>query len=314
MEQCMEKMAIRTDGLGRDFGTVKAVDRISLEVPQGIIFGFLGPNGAGKTTTIRLLLGLLEASEGRAEVLEFDTRTHADEIRSKTGAMLEHTGLYERVSAEDNLEFYARIWHLSQVERQDRIKELLTHLGLWERRHDTVGKWSRGMKQKLAFARTLLHRPSLVFMDEPTAGLDPVSAAAMRDDLSSLCAREMVTVFLTTHNLTEAEKVCKLVGVIKQGKLLAVGSPNELRANSSAPRLEVVGRGFSEGLLAALKARPEVESIELQDHRLTIGLHNAVDTAPLVGLMVNAGAQVEEARKEHASLEDVFLNLMEEEK
>jgi ABC-2 type transport system ATP-binding protein len=129
IEKCMDKFAIYTDNLVQDFGPVKAVDRLNLEIPQGIVFGFLGPNGAGKTTTIRLLLGLLEPSHGTAKVLGFDTRTQADEIRSRTGALLEHTGLYERLSAEDNLDFYARIWHLSSAERQARIKELLTHLG-----------------------------------------------------------------------------------------------------------------------------------------------------------------------------------------
>jgi ABC-2 type transport system ATP-binding protein len=170
------------------------------------------------------------------------------------------------------------------------------------------------MKQKLAFARTLLHRPSLIFLDEPTAGLDPIAAAALRDDLAKLASQEMVTVFLTTHNLAEAEKLCGLVGVIRQGKLLDVGSPNELRANSSAPRLEVIGRSFSDALMASLRSRPEVVDVELQDHQLLIELHNAVDTAPLVSLIVSSGAQVEEVRRCHASLEEVFLNLMEEEK
>jgi len=310
----MDKFAIRTDNLVRDFGSVRALDPLSLEVPRGIVFGFLGPNGAGKTTIIRLLLGLLEPTQGRAEVLGFDTQTEADEIRRQTGALLEHTGLYERLSAEDNLEFYTRIWHLSRAEGQARIKELLTHVGLWERRQNKVGTWSRGMKQKLAFARTLLHRPSLIFLDEPTAGLDPIAAAALREDLAKLAAQEMTTVFLTTHNLAEAEKLCGLVGVIRQGKLLAVGSPNELRANSGAPRVEVVGRGFSEELLASLRARPEVAAVKQQDNQLLIELHNAADTAPLVTLIVSAGAQVEEVRRGRATLEEAFLNLMEEEK
>jgi len=135
----MSDYAIRTDNLTRDFGKVRAVDHLTLEVPGGIIFGFLGPNGAGKTTTIRLLLGLLEPTNGRAQVLGFDTRTEADEIRGRTGALLEHPGLYERLSAEDNLEFYGRIWRMPGPARQDRIKELLVHLGLWERRKETVG-------------------------------------------------------------------------------------------------------------------------------------------------------------------------------
>jgi len=310
----MTDCAIRTDNLTRDFGTVRAVDHLALEVPKGMIFGFLGPNGAGKTTTIRLLLGLLEPTEGRAEVLGFDTQTQADEIRSRAGALLEHSGLYERLSAEDNLEFYGRIWHMPADARQTRIKELLTHLGLWERRKEKAGTWSRGMKQKLAIARALLHRPPLFFLDEPTAGLDPIAAAALREDLATLAAREGVTVFLTTHNLAEAEKLCQRVGVIRKGQLLAVDSPDELRAKQGKPRVEILGRGFSETVMASLQARPEVVKVEQRHNRLLIDLRGAVATAPLVSLMVSTGAQVEEVRRGNASLEEVFLTLMEEEK
>jgi len=139
----MTETAIRVENLTRDFETVRAVDGLSLEVPAGIIFGFLGPNGAGKTTTINLLLGLLEPTSGRADVLGFDTRTQADKVRTRTGALLEHPGLYEQLTAEDNLEFYGRIWRLPATERQARIKELLTHMGLWERRRERVGTWIR---------------------------------------------------------------------------------------------------------------------------------------------------------------------------
>jgi len=310
----MNEIAIRTEDLTRDFSTVRAVDSLTIEVEAGTIFGFLGPNAAGKTTTIRLLLGLLEPTSGRAEVLGFDTRTQADEIRSRAGALLEHSGLYERLSAEDNLEFYGRVWHLPAAERQARIKELLTHLDLWERRKESVVTWSRGMKQKLAVARALLHRPSLIFMDEPTAGLDPVAAVALREDLMALATRENVTVFLTTHNLAEAEKLCGKVGVIRQGKLLAVGHPDELRARSGAPHVEIVGHGFSETVLALLRARPEVVAADLQNKRLLIGLRGEVDVAPLVRLIVSAGGEVEEVHKGKATLEEVFLTLMEEEK
>ncbi len=310
----MTNVAIHTENLSRSFGAVRAVDNLSLTVPKGIVFGFLGPNGSGKTTTIRLLLGLLEPTGGRAEVLGYDTRTQGDEVRCRAGALLEHSGLYERLSAEDNLEFYGRVWRMPKAERQARIKELLTHVGLWERRKEAVGKWSRGMKQKLAVARALLHRPPLVFLDEPTAGLDPVAAVALRDDLATLVAREGVTVFLTTHNLAEAEKLCGQVGVIRQGALLAVGHPDTLRARSSGPRVEIVGRGFSEEILTLLRARPEVATVQAQNGRLLVDLQGEGEVAPLIGLLVNAGAQVEEVRKGKASLEEVFLTLMEEEK
>jgi ABC-2 type transport system ATP-binding protein len=309
----MSEIAIRTENLTRAFGALRAVDDLSLEVPAGIVFGFLGPNGSGKTTTIRLLLGLLEPTSGRAEVLSCDTRHQADAIRTRTGALLEPPGLYERLSAEDNLEFYGRIGRLPVAERRARIKELLGHFALWERRGESAGTWSRGMKQKLAVARALLHRPALVFLDEPTAGLDPVAAAALREDLGALVAREGVTVFLTTHHLAEAEKLCGQVGVIRQGRLLAVGHPDELRGRAGPPRAEILGRGFSESVLEHLRARPEVTAADLQNGRLVIDLAGDVPVAPLVRLLVNAGAEVEEVRRGKASLEEAFLALLEEE-
>jgi ABC-2 type transport system ATP-binding protein len=228
--------------------------------------------------------------------------------------LLEHHGLYERLSAEDKLEFYRRINRVPKVGRQARIKELLTDLGLWERREESVETWSRGMKQKLAVARVLLHRPSLIFLDEPTAGSDPIAAAALRDDLEALAAREGVTIFLTTHNMSEAEKLCGLVGVIRQGKLLAVGHPDTLRAQASGPRVEIVGRGFSENALSLLQVQPEVSAVERQNGRLSLLLRAETDIAPLVSLMVSAGVEVEQVRKGKASLEEVFLSMMEEEK
>jgi ABC-2 type transport system ATP-binding protein len=307
----MTELAIRTDRLTRDFGSVRAVDAVTLEVPRGAIFGFLGPNGAGKTTMIRLLLGLLEPSEGSAEVLGHDTRTDADAIRNQTGALLEHTGLYERLSAHQNLEYFGRIWRLPTAERRARIQELLTRLGLWERRGEAVVKWSRGMKQKLAVARTLLHRPALIFLDEPTAGLDPVAAAALRDDLEGLAEHEGVTVFLTTHNLAEAEKLCDQVGVIRTGRLIAVGAPRALRERSGR-QVEFIGRSFDETLLGALRSHAGVDGAELKKDRLVVTLTDGIEVAPLVSLLVRGGAEVEEVRKDSMSLEEVFLSLMEE--
>src|SRR6266567_4520429 len=274
----MPEPIIHIEHLSRFFGTVKAVDDLSLEVPAGIVFGFLGPNGAGKTTTIHLLLGLLEATQGQASVLGFDTRTQADEIRTRIGALLEFAGLYERMTAEDNLDFYGRIYHMPAAERRARIKELLTHLDLWDRRKDPVGKWSRGMKQKLAVARALFHHPSLIFLDEPTAGFDPIAAASLRDDLASLVAREGVTVFLTTHNLTEAEKLCAQVAVIRQGKLMTVGAPDELRARTGGPQAEIVGHGFTEQMLTTLREQPEVVHAQLHNTHLLIELRGEISS------------------------------------
>ena len=310
----MTDIAIHTTNLSRDFGKLRAVDNLSIDVPAGQIFGFLGPNGAGKTTTIRLLLGLLAPSQGQANVLGFDVHTQAGEIRQVTGALLEHHGLYERLSAEDNLEFYGRVWHIPGVERAKRIQALLQSLGLEARRKEIVAEWSRGMKQKLAVARTLLHRPRLVFLDEPTAGLDPVAAAALRDDLAALAEKEGVTVFLTTHNLVEAEKLCHQVGVIRQGRLVAIGAPETLRSNGRSKRVTITGLGFSEVILHTLRQRPEVAAATLKNEHLEIGLTGEVRVGPLVSWLVHNGVEIEEVIIEKASLEEVFLTLMEEEK
>ncbi len=309
----MSLYAIQTRELTRTFGEVRAVDGISFEVPAGSVFGFLGPNGSGKTTTIRLLLGLLQPTSGSAKVLGFDTQTQADEIRLNCGALLEHTGLYERMSAEDNLEFYGRVWRIPTNERKQRIQSLLQSLALWERRKDNVSQWSRGMKQKLAVARALLHRPKLIFLDEPTAGLDPVAAAALREDLAGLARQQGVTVFLTTHNLTEAERLCNQVAVIREGKLLTVGSPDSLRLSQGGTRLEVAGRGFSDEILVRLRQRSEVAEVELIDQHIVISLNPDADSAPLVPFLAGLGVQIDEVRKGAASLEEVFLALMHEE-
>jgi ABC-2 type transport system ATP-binding protein len=304
------EMAICTHNLTKEFESVRALDNLSLEIPPGIIFGFLGPNGAGKTTTIRLLLGLLEPTSGVAQVLGFDTQTQADQIRARTGALLEHSGIYEQMSAEDNLEFYGRAFLMPEAERQARIQELLTEMGLWERRKDRVGTWSRGMKQKLALARTMLHWPKLILLDEPTAGLDVQFAVAVREDLAALASRERVTIFLTTHNMVDAEKLCQQVAVIRDGKLITQGSPAELQARAGKPQVEVIGRGFSDQALVLLRAHPQVVAIQKQDHHLTIDLSKETDTAALVSILVGAGAQVEEVHRSKASLEEVFLTLV----
>ena len=309
----MSDMVIRTTKLGRDFKTVTAVDGLDLEVPAGIVFGFLGPNGAGKTTTIRLLLGLLEPTRGRAEVLGRDVAAHGAEVRALSGALLEQSGLYERLSAADNLEYYGRIWRLAASERQARIRELLSHFGLWDRRAEQAGLWSRGMKQKLAVARALLHRPRLVFLDEPTAGLDPVAAASLRDDLAALAAREGATIFLTTHNLDEAERLCHRVAIIRAGRLLAEGPVEELKRGPAAPATDVRGRGFGPALIERVGALPGVARIDAADGLLTVFWKETADTSVLLRALVDAGAEIDELSARKATFEDAFLKLVKDE-
>jgi ABC-2 type transport system ATP-binding protein len=305
--------AIRLSALSKLFGELSAVDNLSLEVKSGTLFGFLGPNGAGKTTTIRMLLGLLTPSSGSGLVLGFDTRTESQLIRAQTGALLEHTGIYEQMSAEDNLDFYGRIYRIPPQDRRTRIQELLEEMGLWERRKDLAGSWSRGMKQRLALARVLLHKPKLVFLDEPTAGLDVVSAAQIRSKLQRLVEKENITIFLTSHNMAEVDQLCSRVALIKGGKLIAQGSPDDLKSIKNSQRLLIKGQGFSDAIISRLSIRPEIRVVQRNTHGLELDILEGNNRSDLVSWLVGEGIQIEEIRQDQKSLEDVFITLMEEE-
>lgn len=305
--------AIVTRRLRRAFGSVQAVEDLSLEVPAGQIFGFLGTNGAGKTTTIRLLLGLLEPSGGEARVLGFDPATEGRRIREQSGALLEHNGLYESLSAADNLEFYGRIYGIPKGELKRRIMESLEVFGLADRAMDKAGTFSRGMKQKLAIARAILHQPKLVFLDEPTDGLDPAAAAAVRQDLLDLARREQVTIFLTTHNLTEAEHICSNVAIIRQSALVATGTPASLRAALASPRARITGSGFTPEIIACLRSDNAYQVIESTATTLLVELRQTEDTSDLVSALVTGGARVGEVERVLPSFESAFLQLVRDE-
>jgi len=303
--------AIRARGLGRRFGGIDAVSDLELDVPTGSIYGFLGPNGAGKTTTIRLLLGLLRPTTGRAEVLGYDVRTEAAAVREAVGVLLETDGLYHRLTARQNLEFFGRVARVPGPERARRIRALLDHIDLWDRRDEPVADFSFGMRKKLALARAFLHRPTLLFLDEPTSGLDTPTAVALRQELLRLAREEGVTVFLTTHNLLEAEKLCDRVAVIRRGRRIAEGAPETIRARSRRS-LEVAGTGFAPELVAAVSGMSGVAAVRAENGRLRIELGEGVQTAPIVRALVEGGAEVAEARIAGASLEETFLALLEE--
>ncbi|CAN5736775.1 ABC transporter ATP-binding protein [soil metagenome] len=302
--------AIETNGLTRDFTNLRAVDNLTFRVQPGTVFGFLGPNGSGKTTTIRLLLGLIAPTSGSATVLGFDSATEADEIRARTGALLEHPGLYERMTAEENLEFFARIWRLPAADRTIRIRNLLEHLGLWDRRGERIGTWSRGMRQKLAIARALLHHPSLVFLDEPTAGLDPIASSSLRNDLAELARVEGVTVFLTTHNLAEAERLCDHVAVIYHGKLLDSGPTDELLNSISGRHVRLRIYPIPPNVDEILSPSHGVLTYTIGPEGLDVELDAGTEPGQIVAMLVERGVRVDEVTTRRGTLEDAFLNLV----
>lgn len=304
--------AIETQQLARSFGPVRAVDGIDLRVRSGSIFGFLGPNGAGKTTTLHLLLGLVPPTGGRATVAGLDVATQGDEVRRRCGALLEHNGLYERLSARHNLRFHGHLHGLAGDELDQRIRSTLEAIELWDRRDDAVGTWSRGMKQKLAIGRALLHRPQILFLDEPTAGFDPASAAQLRDDLRRLAREQGLTVFLTTHNLHEAESLCDEVAVLRKGRLAAVGPPDALRGKRD-PVVAIRATGITATLLAKLRKAGVAKALEPVDGGLRATLEAGARAAPLVAALVAAGAKVDAVEPVRPSLEADVLAILEEE-
>ena len=218
-------LTIETKELTRDYNGLRAVDRISFSVNPGEIFGFLGPNGAGKTTTIRMLTGQLLPTSGTAKVAGYDIVTERQQLKPRIGVVFDSQNLYERMSARENLMFYARLYRI----KKSRVEEVLTQVGLIERAGDKVLKYSNGMKQRLLIARALLHRPEVLFLDEPTRGLDPHIARDIRGIVAGL-AKGGMTVFLTTHYMEEADQLSQRVAFLDRGRIVALDAPARLKA------------------------------------------------------------------------------------
>ncbi len=304
---------IRTEGLTKTFqgdrrtGPITAVDRLDLDVQQGEVFGFLGPNGAGKTTTVRLLCTLIGATAGRAWVNGLEIGRQDTDIRSSVGILTEQPGLYDRLSAEKNLMIYARLYGVPKPAGQ--VEKYLRMLGLWERRRDPAGAFSKGMKQKLAIARAILHEPKTLFLDEPTAALDPEAAKLVRDFVEEL-KTEGRTIFLCTHNLDEADRLCDRIGVFKQ-RLIKVDTPSRMRTALFGRTVEFQLSRVDETLTAALKRFDFVKSVEIRDGKLVVGMDDPESGNPLiVKALVEAGAEVQFVGEVRHSLEEVYLSLI----
>ena len=308
----MSSPAIAIRGLKKTFAGRRALDHLDLTVAAGAVFGFLGQNGAGKTTTLRILLGLMTADSGSVEVLGLDPRRDPEGVRRSVGVLLENDGLYDRLSALANLEYHARIHRLPATAARARIEELLRASGLWERRADRVSTWSKGMRQKLAVARALLHRPRLLLLDEPFTGLDPVAAAALRADIMALAADQGVTILLTTHDLAHVEKACSEVAVIKGGRVIASGALDTLRGGNGEIEVEIAGAGIDSALLAALERDGVIASATVADARVRVRVTS--ERRARLGVELTArGVLLEELHTVRSTLEETFLSLIADE-
>jgi len=304
------EIAIRTVGLTRSFGPVLALDDLNLCVPLGALCGLIGPNGAGKTTTLRLLLGLLCPSAGSCEVLGRDPVTCGQEVRCRVGAMVQPCGLYDALCPLENLDYFGRIWRIPAHDRKARAKELLTQMGLWERREENIAEWGRGLRQRLCIARCLMHRPSLLLLDEPYAGLDATAQDNLSQLLVELVTRSGITILLATNNLPAVEAICHTVTVLNDGRTVADEPTDVLCAQDGYPDLEIHGRGISDEVIALLLRRPEVTSARRVDGGVNMKLSGRVDTAPLVSLMIESGVSVCEVRRSEPSLKGTVMTLL----
>jgi ABC-2 type transport system ATP-binding protein len=305
--------AFATDGLTRHFGEVVAVDHLTLEVQAGEVFGFLGHNGAGKTTTVRMLNGVLAPTSGTAQVLGLAPTEQGPALRRRTGVLTETPSLDERLTGRENLEIFAALYGVPRREIAARVQELMALFQLDNRAEEKAGDYSKGMKQRLAIARALIHRPELLFLDEPTSGLDPVATRQVHDMITHLSHDEERTVFLCTHNLDEAQKLCDRVAVLEHGKLVALGTPEELASKiGRSQRLEFqVASADEETVLRLLAEAPGVSAHREDGTIVAAGAE--WETIPgLITSLASSGVRIYRVAPQEASLEDTYFALQRE--
>ena len=303
-------MMIETHGLTRKFNGNLAVDGLTIEVREGEVFGLLGPNGAGKTTTVRMLACLIRPTSGTARINGYELGRDNQQIRRICGILTETPGLYEKLSARENLLYFAWLYDVQDPEAQ--VRKYLQMLGLWDKRDEPVGIFSKGMRQKVAIARALIHEPRLLFLDEPTAALDPESAKTVRDFIEELKS-EKRTIFLCTHNLDEAERLSDRIGVIRQ-RLIAVDTPDGLRRGLFGRQTVVQLAEVTPALVDALRGLDFISHVKQDGNRLLVSLSDPDAQNPvIVERLVRAGAKVQYVSEVKHSLEDVYLTLVREE-
>jgi ABC-2 type transport system ATP-binding protein len=295
--------------LTRNFGELTAVEDLSLEMSEGEVLAFLGPNGAGKTTTIRMLSGIILPTTGYAVVAGIRTDENVEKLHEIIGLLTETPGFYDALNARQNLEYYAGFYDGLNIDRQ--IEKYLKITGLWERRDSKVGTFSKGMKQRLALARALIHEPRVIFLDEPTAALDPEAAREVRDMIKTLSG-EGRTVFISTHNLAEAEELCNRIAVV-QTHLLALDTPAGLRQRLFRRQVVVQMDGLPESVAELVKGLPFVRDAESSENRLVVELNDPENNRPeLIRHIVEAGGRIMAVSEQQHSLEEVYMSLMRE--
>ena len=302
---------IDAENLTKKFGDLTAVDNLTLHVKEGEVFGFLGPNGAGKTTTIRMLCCLISKTSGEASIAGYDIGDPEDslKIRKIIGLLPENMGLYDDMSAYDNLDFYGKLYECTEARRKENIEHFLKMLDLWDKKDVLAGTFSKGMKQKLAIARALIHDPQILFLDEPTANLDPESSKTVRDFILQLKKEKNATIFLNTHNLDEAQRICDKIGIFNR-KVRAVGAPTELEESVWGNKTVIQVQEVNSRIIEALNAL-SIKNMVVDNNRLTIDVADPEKENPfIVNTIVSAGGRVQYVTRLSPTLEDAYLKFV----
>ncbi len=305
---------IYVEGLTKVFGDFTAVGDLTFQVTDGEIFGLLGPNGAGKTSTLRMLSCLISKTSGDARIddLSIGNKEDSKKIRRIIGLVAENVGLYEELSAYKNLDFYGKLYGLTETQRKENVRRLLEEFDLWEVRDRPVATFSKGMKQKVAIARALAHDPKVLFLDEPTANLDPEAAKIVRDLILNL-RKEGKTIFLNTHNLDEAQRICDKVGILKT-KLIALGSPEQLKVSLRADKTVIALDEVNDKVLGAIRTVSSSE-IEIDGKKLTVDVRNPQTENPiLIKAITSAGGNIVAVTQLSPTMEEVYLKAVREKK
>jgi ABC-2 type transport system ATP-binding protein len=300
--------AIRTTQLVKAYGELRALDGVDLDVPEGEFFGLLGPNGAGKSTLIGVLATMLPATSGRAEVAGFDVAKEPAEVRKRIGVVFQDPSLDEELTGYENMMFHARLYKMPRADRAARIEELLKIVELADRQRDRVKAYSGGMRRRLELARGLLHRPKILFLDEPTLGLDPQTRVHIWDYIRKLNAEERVTIVLTTHYMDEADQLCHRLAIIDKGRIVARGTPAELKAQIGGDVVYLNLNGQTGELVPVLERVLDVRSVKSVASGLQLEVHEGGAAIPRILEAVRAhGARVESVRLQQTTLNDVFI-------
>ena len=302
--------AIEVSGITKRYGAITAVDNVSFYVLEGEIFGFLGPNGAGKTTLIRMLTTLLKPTEGNAIVARCNVVKEPEKIRNEIGVVPQAMTSDLDLTGYENMDIYGRFYGIPSKERKEKIKYILDMIGLTSRANDLVASYSGGMRRRLEVARVLVHQPQILFLDEPTIGLDPQSRHVVWDFLRKLIEGDSMTVFLTTHYMEEAEALCNRVAIIDSGKIIAIGSPDELK--SQIPGNDIISLTFenlSENIVDRIKALTFVHNANIEDNNLRIYVDSgALNLPQLIDEVKSFGGKILSVTIHEQSLEDVFIH------